>query len=78
MRYVIDVIKEYSKKSQLQFNDLVALSNYMDKSLSKEYLTDYEQHLIMKELSLLNIRSWGGGPELVHIITNSITNVSKN
>ena len=78
VRYVIDVIKEYSRKSQLQFNDLVALSNYMEASLSKENLTDYEQHLLMKAISLLNTASWGGGPPLMHIIINSITNVSNN
>jgi|TARA_Y100000389_G_C17109449_1_gene339971 hypothetical protein len=76
--YVIAVIKQYTIKSQIQFNDLVALSDYMDKALSKEDLTDYEQHIIMKEISLLNSGTWGGGPALVHIITNSITTVSND
>ena len=76
--YVIAVIKQYTIKSQIQFNDLVALSDYMDKALSKEDLTDYEQHIIMKEISLLNICSWTGASTLVHIITNSITTVSNN
>ena len=76
--YVIEVIKQYSIKSKMQYVDLVALSNYMEKSLSKEDLTDYEQHIIMKEISLLNSGTWGGGPALVHIITNSITTVSND
>jgi hypothetical protein len=74
--YVIDVIKQYNIKSRLQFNDLVALSNYINKSLSKEDLTDYEQHLIMKQISLLDIVSWTGAPTLVLTITNSITTVT--
>ena len=76
--YVIAVIKQYTIKSQLQFNDLVALSDYMDKSLSKEDLTDYEQQLLMKEISVLQTLNWGGAPALMRIITNAITTVSNH
>ena len=76
--YVIEVIKQYSIKSKMQFVDLVALSVYMDKSLSKEDLTDYEQQLIMKGLSVLQTVSWSGAPELMRIITNAITTVSNH
>jgi hypothetical protein len=75
---VIEVIKQYSIKSKMQFVDLVALSNYMDKSLSKEDLTDYEQQLLMKGLSVLKTVSWSGAPELMRIITNAITTVSNH
>lgn len=76
--YVIEVIKHYSIKSNMQFVDLVALSNYMDKSLSKEDLTDYEQQLLMKGISALHIVSWSGAPDLMRIITNAITSVSNH
>jgi len=76
--YVIEVIKQYSIKSKMQFVDLVALSNYMDKSLSKEDLTDYEQQLLMKGLSVLKTVSWSGAPDLMRIITNAITSVSNH
>ena len=75
---VIDVIKQYAIKSQINFNDLVALSNYMDKSLSKEDLTDYEQQLLMKGISVLHTLGWSGAPELMRIITNAITTVSNH
>jgi hypothetical protein len=76
--YVIDVIKQYAIKSKITFSDIVALSNYMDKSLSKEDLTDYEQQLLMKEISVLQTLNWGGAPALMRIITNAITTVSNH
>jgi hypothetical protein len=50
----------------------------MDKSLSKEDLTDYEQQLLMKGISVLKTVSWSGAPELMRIITNAITTVSNH
>ena len=73
--YAIDVIKHYSIKSKIHFSDIVALSDYIDKSLSNEDLTDYEKHLLMKEISVLNIVSYSGAPALIRIITNAIMTI---
>ena len=75
VKYIVDVMKSHStkEKTDFKYNHLVALSRYISTTLRGEKLNSYEQHIIMKELSLLNIVSWNGAPALVNKIVESIT-----
>ena len=75
VKYIVDVMKSHStkEKTDFKYNHLVALSRYISTTLRGEKLNSYEQHIIMKELSLLNIVSWNGAPDLVNKIVESIT-----
>ena len=75
VKCINNVIQSYLSKdaSMFTYSDFTALSRFIIETLSGEKLSLYEQQLIMKKFSSLNITTWGGAPRLVNETIKAIT-----